>query len=56
MEKDFWFEDLETGEEFFVEVESLGDALAIANEYFERPMLLDIVSPEVAEMMGLDTY
>ena len=38
--KDFLFYDKETGEEFFVEVETLDDALAIANNYFVTKKLL----------------
>lgn len=57
---DFLFEDIETGEEFLVEVENVGNARAtakeIAFEYFENPILIRRVSIEEAERMGIDTY
>lgn len=54
--KDFWFMDTETGEEFFVETESVNDALTIANYYFKSPILLDIITPDEADILGYDTY
>ena len=54
--KDFLFYDKETGEEFFVEVETLDDALAIANNYFESPCLIDVMTTEEADILGYDTY
>lgn len=52
----YFFEDLTTGEEFFVEADSLKDAQRIANTYFEEPNLISKVTSEEAEMMGFDTY
>ena len=56
MVKDFWFVDHEAEEEFFVECETKEEAFEIAREYFNDPHLVDIVSVEFAEMVGLDTY
>ena len=57
---DFLFEDTETGEEFLVEVENTTnakrEAIEIAREVFENPILLRRVNVEEAEQMGLDTY
>ena len=57
---DYWFEDLESGEEFFVEVRNTPianqDAWSIARANFESPHLIDIIDTEEAEWMGLDTY
>ena len=66
---DFWFVDEESGEEFFVELECASDipkkeaikkllpeARKIAHDNFEAPKLIDVVPPEVAEMLGFDTY
>lgn len=52
----FYFEDLETGENFFVECETINKAINIAKSYFMRPRFLGIVSDEWAEIMGFDTY
>lgn len=54
--KTYFFEDLTTGEEFFVEADSLKDAQEIANTYFEEPNFISKVTAEFAEMVGLDTY
>lgn len=54
--KTYFFEDLTTGEEFFVEADSLKDAQEIANTYFEEPNFISKVTAEFAEMAGLDTY
>lgn len=66
---DFLFVDEECGEEFFVELECdpntprkevmktlLPKARQIANDNFDRPTFIQLVPPEVAEMMGYDTY
>lgn len=57
---DFLFEDTETSEEFLVEVENTPnarrEAIEIAKEVFENPILIRRVSVEEAERMGLDTY
>ncbi len=52
----YFFEDLTTSEEFFVEADSLKDAQEIANTYFEEPNFISKVTAEFAEMVGLDTY
>ena len=56
MERTFWFEDYDTGEEFFVEVPTKEEAIKIARTYFADPSLIDVIDIEEAEMMGLDTY
>ena len=66
---DFWFVDEKSGEEFFVELEWVSDipkeeaikkllseANKIAHDNFEAPRLIDVVIPEVAEILGFDTY
>lgn len=57
---DFLFEDTETSEEFLVEVEDTTnakrEAIEIARENFENPILIRRMSVEQAEQMGLDTY
>ncbi len=52
----FYFEDMVSGEEFFVEEITKEKAKAVAEEYFEQPHLYGEVSEEFAEWMGLDTY
>ena len=52
----YFFEDLTTGEEFFVEADSLKKAQETANTYFEEPNFISKVTTEFAEMVGLDTY
>lgn len=52
----FYFIDMETGEEFFVESENKNNAITVAKEFFARPKLHGTVSLEWAEMMGFDTY
>ena len=52
----YYFEDLETGENFFVECEKVSEAIDTAKTYFQRPRFLGIVSTEWAEIMGFDTY
>ena len=57
---DFLFEDTETSEEFLVEIENTTnarkEAIEIARENFENPILIRRVSVEEAEQMGIDTY
>lgn len=57
---DYWFEDEESGEEFFVEVRmtehAKKDAWAIARANFEKPKLFGTLTPEEAEWYGYDTY
>lgn len=56
----FMFEDMETGEVFFVEVDeeiaAKEVAEKIANKYFKEPKFIDKVTTAEAEMMGYDTY
>ena len=54
--KTYYFEDLGTGEEFFVEAENKDEAFDKAEEYFTNVKCYGQVSEYVAEMMGLDTY
>ena len=62
---DYLFEDQESGEMFFVEIEKtenksystcFDEAWAIAEENFDDPVFIEEVSPEVAETYGYDTY
>lgn len=66
---DFWFVDDATEEEFFVELdcdlntpraqmiaELLPKAMEIAEDNFDEPHLIDVISVEEAERMGYDTY
>ena len=57
---DFLFVDTETSEEFLVEVENTTnvkrEAIEIAREVFENPILIRRMSVEEAEQMGIDTY
>ena len=52
----FYFIDEATGEDFFVEADTIKEARAIANENFEDPTFIRIVSYEEAEDLGFDTY
>lgn len=56
----YCFIDDNSGEVFFVQATNEADAWAIAERVFddEEPdlRLLDVVSDEVAEAMGFDTY
>ena len=62
--RNYYFEDAETGEEFFVAVaqdgrpqmEQVESAVKIANKYFDNPKCLGWVSDETADEWGLDTY
>ena len=62
---DYLFEDVESGEQFFVEIcktenmtkkECFEKAVSIANENFDDPTYICEVSPEEAETYGYDTY
>ena len=62
---DYLFEDVESGEQFFVEIcktenmtkeECLEKAVNIANENFDDPTYICEVSPEEAETYGYDIY
>lgn len=50
------FTDDETGEEFFVQTDTLTEANEIAHEYFERPFYDGKYTDIEAEWYGLDTY
>ena len=52
----YWFEDMVSGEEFFVEEITRENAFKIAYQNFKEPHFIDTVTNEEAEMMGLDTY
>lgn len=62
---DYLFEDLESGELFFVEItkdngktydDCLKEAIKIAKENFDNPQFIKRVDPEIAEIYGYDTY
>lgn len=62
---DFLFEDEECGELFFVEIvkteekttqQCKVEAMTTAEEYFESPVLRDIMDAATAEFYGYDTY
>jgi len=61
---DCLFEDYDSGEQFYAELrkksESISDfvdeCFEVAKENFEEVKFIEIVSAEVAEMVGLDTY
>ena len=54
--KDYLFFDEETGENFFVETNSLAKAVEIAREYFDEPTFVDVYTSAEAEVLGFDTY
>ena len=62
---DYLFEDEDTGEMFFVEIEKpmgkswtdcYNEAWNIALENFENPIFVEKMSAELAETYGYDTY
>lgn len=57
---DYLYTDEATGEDFLVEVRNTDtaddDAEEIAWANFESPRLIEIISPEEADWLGLDTY
>ena len=62
---DYLFEDKETGEMFFVEIEKklnksytdcYSEAWKIAEENFEEPEFIEEMSPTLADTYGYDTY
>ena len=61
---DFLFEDLESGEMFFVELKTDGktakelkrEAIKIAEDNFIAPVSRGIYDPDSAERLGYDTY
>lgn len=56
MMRNFLFRDEETGEEFFVQEDTLEKAKEIANDIFSEPTFISIFSDVEAEWAGLDTY
>lgn len=53
----YLFEDMETGEEFFVECETIEEAFVITAElHFTKPLLKEVFTPEDADILGYDTY
>lgn len=62
MLKDYLFTDNLTGEQFFVETTDEAHAWNIVSEEFGNQYAFDnlelecAVSPEIAEIMGLDTF
>lgn len=54
--RNFLFRDEETGEEFFVQEDTLEKAKEIANDIFSEPTFISIFSDVEAEWAGLDTY
>ena len=56
--KDFWIMDTETGEEFFVECVDESDCWEILENEFDHIdhfEIVDVVTPAMAEIIGLDT-
>lgn len=57
--KNFLFEDLESGERFFVQCDNELECeeILLANEIDpDEIVLIDVVDDDVAEAMGYDTY
>ena len=54
--KNYLYYDEETGENFFVQDESLWKANEIAHKYFKCPFFIDEMDDTEAEMCGYDTY
>lgn len=52
----FLFEDYDTGEEFIVGADNLGEAMEEAGIYFTRPAYICELSEFEAEASGLDEY
>lgn len=58
----FLFTDNATGEDFIVEVEAMNiheaksQAQFVADEYFDEPKLVEQITEEEAESLGIDTY
>lgn len=54
--KNYLFYDKVTGEEFLVNIDTKEKAIITARAYFQKPILIDVVTNFEAEMMGIDTY
>jgi hypothetical protein len=54
--KNFYFVDIETGEDFIVEAETMAEARHTADELFDRARFIREISDYEAEMIGVDTY
>lgn len=52
----YLFVDNESSENFFVEAESKDEAREIANDYFDRPRLVDVMTAEQSEWYPYDVY
>lgn len=52
----YFFEDLETSEEFIVQANSRKAAYEIAQSHFSNPKCYGRVTDKVAERMGVDIY
>ncbi|MBO5909119.1 MAG: hypothetical protein J6Q67_04995 [Clostridia bacterium] len=58
----FLFTDEATDEDFIVEVEAMNiheaknQARYVADEYFDEPRLVEQITEEEAECLGIDTY
>jgi hypothetical protein len=58
----YWFSEVNSGEEFFVQTTNEAEAWAIAEQVFDDTdeeidlHLIDVVSDAEAECVGLDTY
>jgi hypothetical protein len=54
--KNFYFVDIETGEDFIVEAKTMAEARHTADGLFGRPRFIREIDDEEAEMLGVDTY
>ena len=52
----FLFEDYDTGEEFIVGADNLGEAIEEAKTYFADPSYICELTEDEAEASGLDEY
>lgn len=52
----YLFQDMETGEYFFVEADSKTEARKIALEFFKEPKLYAIMSVDESEWYSYDVY
>ena len=56
MENNFLFQDNLSGEYFLVCCDDKAEAMKMAQENFDEPKFLGIVSEEYGEAMGVDVY
>ena len=52
----YWFMDIDTCEDFFVQADTLEEATQTAKTYFPKSKFFCTVDDEEAEMWGFDTY